>query len=85
MSVSETSAIAFRVRSAIRYANSPSVPGRISANSSPPTRAAVSVVRTMPRNSLPTALSTSSPYGCPWVSLTALKLSRSSITRASGC
>ena len=36
-------ATACRARSAIRYATSPSVPGRISANSSPPTRAAVSV------------------------------------------
>src|SRR3954471_21554054 len=77
--------MAFRARSAILYARSPSVPGRISANSSPPTRAGVSVVRTTPRSFLPTALSTSSPYGCPWVSLTALKLSRSSITRARGC
>ena len=33
---------------------------------------------------LPIDLRTSSPYGCPWASLTALKLSRSSITRASG-
>ena len=85
MPSTETSAIACpgALRDPVRQRRA-SVPGRISANSSPPIRAAVSVARTTPRSALPTALSTSSPYGCPCASLTALKLSRSSITSASG-
>ena len=52
------------------------------ANSSPPSRATVSPVRTLSWIRRPTSHSSSSPTGCPRVSLTNLKSSRSATSTA---
>jgi hypothetical protein len=72
-------------RRATSRAEAPSVWTRMSANSSPPMRAARSTVRMEPAILRAASLRTASPAGCPWVSLTDLKWSRSMIARASGC
>ena len=54
--------------------------GRISANSSPPSRATASSARTSPCSVCATHTSSSSPAGWPCVSLTALKPTRSKST-----
>src|SRR5690606_5003209 len=58
--------------------------GRIRANSSPPTRAPMSMAREELAMTRATALSASSPCRCPYTSLTRLKLSISSTSRDSG-
>ena len=65
-------------------AERPSVWTRISANSSPPMRATRSTLRTVPAIRRATSLRTTSPAGCPWVSLTDLNRSMSMITSPSG-
>ena len=60
-----TSATAARARSAASVARSPSTPGRISANSSPPRRATTSSSRTAERSFSAAAISTLSPSAWP--------------------
>ena len=60
--------------------------GRITANSSPPSRQTTSEPRTVCESSLASAQSTSSPAPCPCTSLTRLKSSMSSIsTETASC
>ena len=54
------------------------------ANSSPPTRATMSIGRTQSSSALATTLSTRSPLAWPWVSLTLLKWSMSSASSSAG-
>ena len=58
--------------------------GSATANSSPPYRAGASIPRDSARRILPIRRRTSSPCGCPYVSLTFLKSSMSSISSDSG-
>ena len=61
-----------------------SVSGMSHANSSPPTRASTSPLRTWVERRPATSHSTRSPTWWPWLSLTRLKWSRSITARASG-
>src|SRR5919106_1634570 len=66
----------------IRPWSGPSTPTWMSANSSPPRRATVSVSRTHASRRLEHSLISRSPAACPSVSLTLLKRSRSTIRTA---
>ncbi len=52
-------------------------------NSSPPSRATMSTDRTTPKSRCAASTSTSSPWACPWMSLTSLNRSRSMKSTAS--
>jgi hypothetical protein len=60
------------------------VPGSASANSSPPSRPIRSWSRSTPRAVSANTFSASSPQAWPWLSLSCLKWSMSSISRAIG-
>ena len=77
-------AIRSRMRSATASAPGAPVSGRISANSSPPKRATMSVSRALPRMIAPASTSARLPARCPWLSLIDLKPSRSMNSRESG-
>ena len=74
--------IAPAIASATSSASSRSQRGRTTANSSPPSRATTSVSRMRASSTLAMSAITRSPAGWPSVSLTCLKLSRSSISSA---
>ena len=71
-----------RISPAIFCACSIGQPGRTTANSSPPSRASVSVARRRRRSCSATRASSESPAMCPSESLMSLKRSRSSIRTA---
>ena len=73
-----------RTRSATVWPKAGGQLGRIIANSSPPKRATVSIGRMHSCSAWPTARSTTSPAGWPWVSLTRLKWSMSIISTSAG-
>ena len=81
---SRTLEIPSAIRSAISAAEERSASGRITANSSPPYLAAMSVFRRWAPNAPATSASTRSPVVWPYRSLISLKWSRSSMMTAIG-
>ena len=73
-----------RTRSATAWPKAGGQLGRMMANSSPPKRATRSIGRTLSSSAVATAWSTWSPAAWPWVSLTRLKWSMSSISSSAG-
>src|SRR5215218_8388938 len=80
-----TCATAARSRSAIISPEELTETSARTANSSPPSRATVSVSRTAPPSAMPTALSMASPAACPPASLTLLNPSRSTRQTTDRC